>query len=174
MIEVWKDIPSYEGLYQASNLGRIKSFARNSTRGGVLKQVDRGVGYYKVTLCKGGKTKQFNVHSIIAAVFLPNPNNYKYVDHIDENRKNNRIDNLQWCTAKQNLYFRDGVYRRAITRRGKDKRVISQYSLAGKKIKEFKTLHEAAKAVNGQAQNIWKVVKGKRLNAYGFNWRYES
>lgn len=173
-MEIWKDVPGYERLYQVSSLGNVRSLPRNTTNGRNLKPSDGGAGYYTVSLCKGGKVKKVTVHSIVAKAFISNPNNYDFVDHIDEDRKNNRIENLQWCTCKQNNEFRDSVYRKALTRRGKSNRVVSQYSLDGTKLNEFKTLREAAKAVGGQAQNIWKVVKGKRFNAYGFNWRYEA
>ncbi|QMW05320.1 NUMOD4 domain-containing protein [Spirosoma foliorum] len=111
--EVWKDIPGYEGRYQASNLGRIKSLARVAVMGGhgqCFKEVKEKVlnpgihkssGYRFVGL-NGRKTKT-PVHRAIAKTFIPNPDNKPFINHIDGNKINNRVENLEWCTAKENV-----------------------------------------------------------------------
>lgn len=118
--EIWKDIPNYEGLYQASNFGRIRSLDKviknrgknqyGSTfdiikKGKILKQRLNKGGYLKVYLIKEGKSKTFIAHRLIALTFIPNPNNYKIVNHKDENKTNNNIDNLEWCTQSYNINY---------------------------------------------------------------------
>ena len=112
--EVWKDIPEYEGLYQASTLGRIKSLKRyyKTGRGGlqllperIRKLSIKRTGYVEVALCKNGVHRCFLVHRIIGKLFVPNPNNYEEINHKDENLKNNCADNLEWCDHSYNINY---------------------------------------------------------------------
>lgn len=110
--EVWKDIPNYEGLYQVSNLGRVKALARNFPRydGGVIRRKERIMNqtlntYYYVQLRRDRKNIHFSVHRLVCMAFHPNPNNYPCVNHKDENKLNNNSDNLEWCTYKYNLNY---------------------------------------------------------------------
>lgn len=115
--EIWKDIKNYEGYYQVSNLGRIRSIDRYikqyngynySTRiykGKILKKEIGTRGYYKVVLQKRRKAKTYNVHRLVAETFIPNPKNLPQVNHKDENKLNNIVDNLEWCTSKYNINF---------------------------------------------------------------------
>lgn len=99
--EEWKDVVGYEGLYQISNLGRIKGLKRNK----INNQVLGNKGYYKVHLCKNGKSKYITVHRLVAQAFISNPNNYPCVNHKNETRTNNTVDNLEWCTQKYNCNY---------------------------------------------------------------------
>lgn len=108
-MEEWKDIPNYEGLYQASTYGRIKSLKRfryNHSKKQIAEEriLKPGVvnGYLRVSLWKDNKFKNYLVHRLIAMTFIPNPNNYKCINHKDETRKNNKVNNLEWCTHKYN------------------------------------------------------------------------
>jgi len=114
VMEIWKDISGYERFYQISNLGNVKSVTRmtssSSIRGGnrfvvgkKLKTIVDTKGYMKVTLSKYSKTEQHLIHRLIALAFIPNPENKCCVNHIDGNKLNNNIDNLEWCTAKENI-----------------------------------------------------------------------
>jgi len=108
MEEVWKPIEGYEGLYEVSNLGRVRStkFRNNKTefdRIRILKANDNGRGYPAVTLSIHGKTKTYCVHRLVALAFIPNPQNLPDVDHIDHNRNNNVVTNLQWLTKGDNV-----------------------------------------------------------------------
>lgn len=106
--EIWKDIEGYEGLYQVSNLGRIKSMPRKGTKGGILTQHERcdnkhSKKYLRVALSKDHKTSWFSVNRIVAEAFIENPENLPEVDHINNDEKDNRVCNLQWITRKDNI-----------------------------------------------------------------------
>lgn len=103
MEEIWKDIKGYEGLYQVSNYGRVKSFKHNKEK--LRKEVKDNMGYLIVNLSKNGNKKIYKIHRLVAEAFLQNPNNYPQVNHKDENKINNRADNLEWCTAKYNSNY---------------------------------------------------------------------
>ena len=110
MKEIWKDIKGYEGLYQVSSLGRIKSLERVDSNNHrvherILKLRHNEHGYYECALCKEGKQKKLKVHRLVADAFIPNVNNYPVVNHKDEVRDNNIVDNLEWCTHKYNINY---------------------------------------------------------------------
>ena len=109
MKEIWKDIKGYEDLYQISNYGEVKSLEKKagfSTRKEkILKQHLDKDGYVKVYLCKNNKVKFLSVHRLIAEAFIPNPNNFPQINHKDENKQNNKIENLEWCTCKYNINY---------------------------------------------------------------------
>ena len=110
MDEVWKDIEGYEGYYQVSNCGRVKSLDRIVTSGKTKKgMIIQGIldigGYVRVTLWKSCKPKKYMVHRLVAFAFLDNPNNLKMINHIDENKENNNVTNLEWCDCKYNINY---------------------------------------------------------------------
>lgn len=120
MIEEWREIEGYEGLYQVSNLGRVKSLFRvvirsngkpNTVNEKILKY-GMNRGYCAVVLCKNGKRKMYKVHRLVAMAFLSNPHNLPEVNHKDENKKNNCVDNLEWCTPKYNTNYGTCIERR--------------------------------------------------------------
>lgn len=113
-VEVWKDIKGYEGLYQVSNKGRVKSMDRYANNNGtlqfrperILKQNIQNTGTNKrcaVTLSKDGKITRIRVHRLVAAAFIPNPENKPHIDHIDTDSTNNAVENLRWVTPKENM-----------------------------------------------------------------------
>lgn len=169
--EIWKDIKGYEGLYQVSNLGRIKSLSRWKQNykkliyieERILKQGFNGK-YYHVRLSKEGKTKTYLVHKLVAEAFIPNPNNLPQVNHKDENKENNRADNLEWCTQIYNCNYG----KRSDCLRKK----IGQYDLQGNLIKEWQGMRMAAKNLNICYSSIYKCCKRKIKTAGGYIWRY--
>ena len=109
MVEIWKDIPGYEGRYQVSNMGRVKSLPKRKGRGlgyvideSILRHSVNSRGYCNIVLCKDGKTKTFSIHRLVAENFIGNPDNLPEVDHKDRNKVNNRVDNLRWVTISEN------------------------------------------------------------------------
>ena len=125
--EVWKDIVGYEGLYQVSNLGKVKSLKRKvyAGRNRMRWQYERilsnnktnGNGYIVVSLNKESKSKNKYVHRLVAEAFLENPNNYKYINHKDQNTFNNNVNNLEFCTAQYNSTYRDAHIKRGLKHR---------------------------------------------------------
>lgn len=108
--EEWRDIEGYEGLYQVSNFGRVRSFDRidrlgRLKPGGILKPGTTNGGYLRVVLCKEGKVKTFLIHRLVGQTFIPNPEGLPIINHRDENPKNNQADNLEWCTQKYNCNY---------------------------------------------------------------------
>lgn len=113
MGEQWKDVPGYEGLYQCNALGQVRSLARTvldscgrvrTIPNKLLKPFKDHQGYLLVGLCHSGKVSNISVHRIVASAFIPNPNKLPQVNHIDCNKENNNVENLEWVTAKENTY----------------------------------------------------------------------
>ena len=102
-MESWKYVEGYEYLYQVSNTGFVKSIARYGTKGKIMIPLDNGKGYLRIKLSKNNFAKRVMLHRIIAKAFIPNPENKPYINHIDGNKKNNSIENLEWCTQKENV-----------------------------------------------------------------------
>lgn len=177
--EIWKDIKNYEGLYQVSNLGRVRSLNKcvkhsnhyMNLKGQILKlQIDCQTSYKKIRLCKDGKYKQYSIHRLVAEAFIPNPNNYPVVNHINENRIDNRVENLEWCTVSYNNTYGDRI-KRVVSKTSKP---ILQYDLKGNFIKEFPSLSEAARTLKMSASNIVSCCTGKYKQAKGYIWKYKS
>lgn len=116
LVEEWKDIEGYEGLYQVSDWGNVKSLPRLSKRSTsrhrgtsilinerILKQSFQTSGYKVVVLCKDGNNRQFQVHRLVAEAFIPNPENKPQIDHINTNKAENNVENLRWCTHTENM-----------------------------------------------------------------------
>lgn len=184
MEEIWKDIPGYEGLYQASSLGRIRSLDRFDGRmhwikGRILCQTSNKLGYKRLSLFKEGKDKKVIVHRIIAATFLGNHPSLD-VNHIDGNPSNNAISNLEWCTRAENIQHsykilgRPGVNKGRFNERNKHSNPINMYSLDGNYIRTFPCSQEASRALNIDQGSISKAARGKRNHAGGYKWKYKN
>lgn len=156
--EVWKNIPNYEKLYQASNLGRI----RNKKTKNILKGVDTK-GYLRITISYKNERKIISKHRLIAMTFIPNPNNYPEVNHIDGNKHNNRVDNLEWCTRQQNAIH-------SIINGLQKTKDVCQYDLQGNFIKKYFNAEQAQKET--KIYHILDCCKGKRKTAGGYIWKY--
>lgn len=127
MEEVWKDIVGYEGLYQISNLGRVKSLNYKHTgKERILKDRKTNKGYLRAVLYKEGKQKQFLVHRLVAEAFVPNPENKPCIDHIDTNPLNNVCTNLRWVTQKENCNNSLSKEHYSKTKKGKKRKPFSE------------------------------------------------
>ena len=168
MEEIWRDIKGYEGLYQVSNTGKVKSLERTvwNNRGyyktvpeKILEGYDNGYGYLRVELCKDGKGKWYRINRLVAQAFLENPNSLPEVNHKDEIKTNNRVDNLEWCTKQYNVEYSQG------------KAVIGINKVSGL-ILEFPSTREASRQTKINQGNISSCCQGKRKSAGGFYWHY--
>ena len=162
---IWKDVKGYEGIYEISNYGIIKNIKTNK----IKKQSIDNVGYYVVSLCKNNISKLKRVHCIIAEAFIPNPNNYPCVNHKDENKLNNDIENLEWCTKGYNNRYGSRVKR--ITEKKKKK--IFQIDSNGIVVKEWDSVKEAANTLGINGTQISRYARGVIKGTYkGYKWEY--
>ena len=186
--EIWKDIPEYEGLYQASSLGNIRSIDRiiydknlkrsRNFKGKILKQNIRNDGYLFVNLSKNGINKVVKIHRIIAKTFIKNSNNYKCINHINGNKQDNNINNLEWCTYSHNIKeaYKLGLKKPISIKGGKNKcsKIVNQYDLDNNFIKKWYCIKDASKKLKIKDSNISLCCKGKRNKAGGYIWKYEE
>ena len=165
--EEWKDIKGYEGLYQISNLGRVKSLPRNGTKKEekILKQHLDRYGYAYVGL-RNKILKKHKVHRLVGNAFINNPNNMPQINHKNENKSCNIVSNLEWCDNKYNVNYG--------TRTQKTYKKVVQYDKENNFIKEWKSIILASKELKIDNSLITKCCKGKRRTAGGYIWRYAN
>ena len=179
MKEIWRDIKGFEGIFRVSNYGRIMGYPRRSKDGRILRArlltgCKYSNGYLVVNLKYESLIKRVPIHRLVAETFIPNPYNLPMVNHKDENKTNNRVDNLEWCDAKYNTTYgtaRDRMRNSLV--RNKSKR-IRQYSLAGEFIQEFPSIADASNATGAKRSEICSCCKQKEssVSSKGFLWRY--
>lgn len=162
MKEEWKDIPDYEGIYQVSNLGKIRN------KKGNRKLTLRKDGYLHIPLTKSGKTKYYLVHRLVAQAFISNENNYKEINHKDENKINNCADNLEWCNRSYNINYGTANLKRAKTHYVK----INQYTKNGDFIKQWNCISEASRVLKIKMPHIIRVCRGGRKTTGNYIFRY--
>lgn len=181
MEEIWEPIPEYEGYYEVSNTGKVRSVTRtiifNKTNaqhiyyGKELSLNKRG-DYLRVCLTKNGTKKYFDVHRLVALAFLPNPGNLPIVNHKDENKTNNCVNNLEWCTYSYNTNYGTGIERQI---RKTSRPIIMCDKETHEPIKEFPSLAEAARSLGMASHgNISMVLNGTRPSASGYWWKYKE
>lgn len=167
--EIWKDVVGYEGLYQVSNYGKIKSFHKRKSFPKMINVYAKR-GYYQIGLRKKGKRKFFQVHRLVAEAFVPNPNNFPVVNHKDENKLNNYFENLEWCTVSYNNTYGSRI-KNVVNKTGKK---VLQYNMQKEFIKEFPSLSEAARSTNTNLSNISACCHGKYKKANNYIWKFKS
>lgn len=172
--EIWKDIKGYEGLYQVSNYGRVKSLPRNNTikQPRILKNGYSHKGYCIVALSKNNNRRSYRVHRLVAQAFIPNPNNLPEVNHIDENKLNNNINNLEWCDSKYNNTYGNRIGIASM----KCSKPVSMFDKEGKYIRTYKSCTEASKETDISMCHISSCCLNRygRKTAGGYIWKYES
>lgn len=189
MEEIWKDVPGYEGRYAVSTFGMVKSYdgfrkinhgALQPFKGRILNATSNKL-YHAVMFTENGKMKNVRVHQWVAKTFIPNPNNYKEINHIDGNKRNNRIENLEWCTRQENNQhmYRVGLAKPVKSWLGRinepDRSLpIIQYDLNGIIIKEWPSTAEVKRQLGFNKTNIGYCANGKYKQAYGFIWKRKA
>lgn len=196
--EVWKEIEGYEGLYQVSTEGQVRSLNYNHTgKTKILQQDTSKRGYKRVRLCKNGKSKPYSVHRLVALAFIPNPNNLPQVNHKDENKTNNVAWNLEWCTPAYNMNYgtrnkrsseakkghivtKETRRKISTTKKGKksanyDKgKPILMFTKQGEFIRRFDKGVPEANIYLGKPRNatcIYNCIKGRSESSYGYKWK---
>lgn len=173
MKEEWKDIQGYEGLYQVSNLGNIKSLSNKSNhkRAKYLIQNKNKGGYKKVYLYKNHKRECYSVHRLVAKMFIPNPMNKKEVNHIDCNKENNCVNNLEWCTRKENHLHKclNGLNstKEAVEKNEKPIILINNNT-------RYRSMMDACRQLGLSVANVSRVCSGKLAHTKGYVFRLES
>ena len=158
-MEEWRDIKGYEGLYQVSNLGRVKSFNYKGHKGyeGILKPKLDSRGYDMVGLYRNNKRSFFNIHRLVAQAFIPNPNNLPQVNHKDENKVNNCVSNLEWCTNEYNQNYG--------TRNKRIGKSLGKKTLCITTDEVFNSAAEGGRKYGVHRQSIIDCCNNKRISA---------
>lgn len=192
MEEIWKDVVGYEGLYQVSNLGRIVGCERKISNNHILPRKLKSLkrkktGYYGTSIVNSkGESKNVLVHRLVAMAFIPNPHKYPQVDHIDGNKANNNVENLRWCTAKENVNFPLSLANRSrslkiaqnnpqtISKKIKSshKKKVNQFSLSGEFIKTYESLRDIQRTLGFNITNVTACAHGRKRSAYGYIWKF--
>ena len=182
--EEWRDIPSYEGLYRVSNLGRVKSLERfRKGKNGSLAAVKERIlkpsinhrGYYQVQLWKQSIQKRYMVHRLVWEVFNGAITEGYEVNHINEVKSNNRLENLNLMTHKENINWGTGIERCTKKRiNGKKSKPVLQFTLDGILIKEYASIRQVERETGFANSNIVNCCNGKRKQAYGYKWKYKE
>ena len=170
--EVWKDILGYEGLYKISDKGRVKSIGYKKER--ILKPGRDKYGYLLVSLCKNHKIKYCHIHRLVALTFILNPNNLPQVNHKDEDKTNNRVENLEFCDRKYNCNYGTRIQRiNEKNTNGKLSKPVIQYTKTGEFIKKWKSTKDVERNLGYACGHISNCCNGKYKSAYGYVWRYK-
>ena len=163
-LEVWRDIEGYEGLYQVSNFGNVRSIKNGRLK--VLKPVFNSKGYHRVCLCKYGKIKNYSVHRLVLSAFVPNTLNLPQINHKNEIRTDNRLENLEWCDAKYNCNYGNHSYSFS---KSKSKRILCIETG-----EVFDSVKEASNTLKCSHSLISQCLNNKIKTAYGYHWRFVS
>lgn len=203
MNEEWRPVEGYEGLYEVSNLGRVKSLGKWCVRRGgakawygerIRKPQLIGHGYHFVVLYKDNIGKTHYVHRLVASAFIPNddPVNKTTVNHKNEDKLDNRVENLEWMSVADNVRYGTAVERTAAAKRGKPSplkgrkrpehvveamkkaysKPVIQYDMTGNEVARYPSTKEAGRQTGFSQANIWACCAGKYKQAYGFIWKY--
>lgn len=188
MEEIWKEIKGWEGYYEISNFGNVRSLSRSVMRNGMhlsipgkaLKPYITTAGYEQVNFCKNSIKRPRAVHRLVAGAFIPNPNNKPQVNHIDGIKKNNNDSNLEWATSSENNSHSVHVLNNysylkaaAVASIKLRKPIIGTHSKTGEKL-YFASQKEAGVFFNHGTSTIWRALYGKLKTAYNYKWEFQS
>lgn len=175
MTEEWKKVEDFEGFYEVSNFGNVRSL--NYHNWGIVKNlipvVDR-YGYERVCLTKNGK--QFNrlVHRLVATAFIENPNDLPQINHLNEIKTDNRVVNLEWCSAKENMNHGTRNQRMSQSKKNKNCKAIVQMDMNGNEIRKWVSFMEVNRVLGYDVGFLARCCKGRSKSAYGYMWCYAT
>ena len=164
MEEVWCPIKGFENIYEVSDQGRVRSLKFGKER--ILKPGKIQNGYLKVNLWKNGEMKQCKVHRLVAQTFIPNPDNLPQVNHKDENKTNNSVQNLEWCDQKYNINYG--------TRTDRCSKPVLQYTKSGELVGEWKSATDVQRTLGYFGTYISACCNGKLKSSYNFIWKFKD
>ena len=180
LFEEWRPVAGYEDIYEVSNYGRVRSLDRVIMRcdgkkmplkGTFLKPIPERNGYLRVDLSRAenGKitSKRHYIHRLVAIAFIPNPLGLPEINHKDEDKTNNHVENLEWCDRSFNCSYGAWVEKHIGQRR---KKVVS--ILDDTVVKEYASINDAARDVDANCGSIMRVLRGERKHCRGYEWRY--
>lgn len=174
--EEWRAVPGYEGLYEVSSLGRVKSIKRKGVSEKIISQTKNRGGYLRVCLWKDNKGIKYSVHRLVALAFIPNQYEKEQVNHIDECKTNNCVDNLEWCTNLEN--HRHGTINQRIsaslTNNPKMSKRVASYDCDGNLVSIYPSVYEAGRRLGISASTIRDYLKGRHnlSHAGGYKWQF--
>ena len=183
IVEEWRPVVGYEGLYEVSDWGNVRSVDRmvkskgsgeRLVTGRLLKQYTDKDGYKRVGLHRNHKQVVVGVHQLVARAFIDNPDNLPIIDHIDSHRDNNMADNLRWFTVPLNNSTEQARRRKSIaaSRRNDNKVRIRQYSLGGEPLRDFDSSMDMERELGFDRSSVIRVCQGKQHTSYGYKWEY--
>lgn len=173
MQEIWKDIPNFEGIYQISNFGNVKSLSRDIIHRGNITHINEKImkpflnkgGYKCIKLSKDKKYFPFKVHRLVALAFIPNPNNYECVNHKDENKENNMVSNLEWCTKRYNNEYGSKAFW---------KRKVYQFNTKGMLLNTYESVVDASKETQIPISSIRGTCDGNCITTHNFIFVFDE
>lgn len=176
-MEEWRDVVGYEGIYQVSNMGNVRSLHYGRCKLRVLRKNRNG--YLAVDLCKNYKIQNFRVHRLVALAFIPNPNNYGDVNHKNEDKTDNRVENLEWCTRKYNNNYGTRNNRHSATVKGNrfsKRRSVIECDVNGNFIAEYESIAAAARSKGISTSTIGSCLSHRKYSktAGGSIWKYKE
>lgn len=170
MKEIWKDIEGYEGLYQVSNIGRVKRIRFINKNTNIEKERIKSLkkrkdGYLEVALYKNGKGMSIQVHRLVAKAFIPNSNNLPQVNHKDGIKTNNVVTNLEWVSASENALHSSRELGNSIKK-------VNQYDKKGRYLATYSSIRIAGEINKIDESSISNVLAGRRKSTYGYKWKF--
>lgn len=162
--EIWCPIKGFEGLYEVSDKGRVRSLKFGKER--ILKPMRGNCGYLQVDLCKNGEHNMCYVHRIVAQAFIPNPDNLPQVNHIDEVKTHNSVMNLEWCDSKYNNNYG--------TRNERCSKPVLQFTKDGEFVREWNSATDVQRSLGYSKCNISSCCTGRYKSAHNFIWKFKD
>ena len=181
MSELWKDVYGYEEFYEVSSEGRVRSKQRLIKNakgtylkdGKILKPQERKHGYLSVWLYTEDSKRQVSVHRLVAEAFCERKDGQDEVNHLNENKQDNRAINLSWCTKQENCsYGNRGALISSKNTNGKRSKPVNQYTLSGEFVARYPSIHEVARQNGFGVGNVYHAIKKQQATAYGYYWEY--